>query len=120
MRSSTRRSTTTKWRSPTTETSGKVDGRHDRRQGKGVAGLAGDMTQGEWVVRTHLAVLVALVAVTAVVVMPAGAITNGDPDVDGHPYVGLMVAKNAAGVPLWQCSGTLMAPTVFMVAGHCV
>jgi hypothetical protein len=30
-----------------------------------------------------------------------------------------MVAKNAAGVPQWRCSGTLMSSTVFMVAGHC-
>jgi Trypsin len=51
--------------------------------------------------------------------VPAGAITNGTPDQEGHPYVGLMVAKNAAGVPLWRRSGTLMSPTVFMVAGHC-
>ncbi len=63
--------------------------------------------------------LSALAVVTAVVVVPAGAITNGDPDGEGHPYVGLMVAKNAAGVPLWRCSGTLMSPTAFMVAGHC-
>jgi hypothetical protein len=53
------------------------------------------------------------------VVVPAGAITNGTPDLEGHPYVGLMVAKNSVGAPLWRCSGTLMSPTVFMVAGHC-
>jgi hypothetical protein len=63
--------------------------------------------------------LAALVAAIAIVAMPASAITNGTPDREGHPYVGLMVAKNAAGVPLWRCSGTLMSPTVFMVAGHC-
>jgi trypsin len=69
--------------------------------------------------RKLLTLLVALLAAAAVVVVPAGAITNGDPDGEGHPYVGLMVAKNAAGAPLWRCSGTLMSPTVFMVAGHC-
>jgi trypsin len=77
------------------------------------------MTQGSWIVRKLLTLLAALAAVAAVVVVPAGAITNGTPDNEGHPYVGLMVAKNAAGVPLWRCSGTLMSPTVFMVAGHC-
>jgi hypothetical protein len=66
-----------------------------------------------------LRLLAALAAIASVVVVPAGAITNGDPDGNGHPYVGLMVAKDAAGVPLWRCSGTLMSPTVFMVAGHC-
>jgi hypothetical protein len=70
-------------------------------------------------VRKLLALAAALVAALAIGLVPAGAITNGDPDGEGHPYVGLMVAKNAAGVPLWRCSGTLMSPTVFMVAGHC-
>jgi hypothetical protein len=69
--------------------------------------------------RKLTALLAALVAAFLVGVVPAGAITNGEPDLEGHPYVGLMVAKNAAGVPLWRCSGTLMSPTVFMTAGHC-
>ena len=63
--------------------------------------------------------LAAVVAALVIGLVPASAITNGTPDHNGHPYVGLMVAKNAAGVPLWRCSGTLMSPTVFMVAGHC-
>ena len=69
--------------------------------------------------RKLTALCASLVVVAAVAVLPASAITNGTPDQEGHPYVGLMVAKNAAGVPLWRCSGTLMSPTVFMVAGHC-
>ena len=51
--------------------------------------------------------------------LPAGAITDGEPDGDRHPYVGLMVAKDADGNPLWRCSGTLISPTVFLTAGHC-
>jgi hypothetical protein len=70
-------------------------------------------------VRKLLALAAALASALAIGIVPAGAITNGTPDLEGHPYVGLMVAKNAAGVPLWRCSGTLMSPTVFMVAGHC-
>jgi Trypsin len=70
-------------------------------------------------VRKLLALAAALVGALAIGLVPAGAITNGEPDGEGHPYVGLMVAKNAAGNPLWRCSGTLMSPTVFMVAGHC-
>jgi hypothetical protein len=70
-------------------------------------------------VRKPLAFAAALVGALAIGLVPAGAITNGEPDGEGHPYVGLMVAKNAAGNPLWRCSGTLMSSTVFMVAGHC-
>jgi V8-like Glu-specific endopeptidase len=49
----------------------------------------------------------------------AGAITDGEKDGNGHPYVGLMVADDANGNPLWRCSGTLISPTVFLTAGHC-
>jgi Trypsin len=47
------------------------------------------------------------------------AVTDGEPDLDGHPYVGLMVAQTANGTPLWRCSGTLITATVFVTAGHC-
>jgi len=65
--------------------------------------------------------LIALVAVlaAAVVALPASAITDGSPDGDAHPYVGLMVAQDADGNPLWRCSGTLISPTLFLTAGHC-
>jgi Trypsin len=46
-------------------------------------------------------------------------ITNGELDGNGHPYVGLMVAQDEAGAPLWRCSGTLISPTIFLTAGHC-
>ncbi|MCC6612480.1 MAG: trypsin-like serine protease [Anaerolineae bacterium] len=47
------------------------------------------------------------------------AVSDGQPDGNGHPYVGLMVAQDAAGNPLWRCSGTLISPTVYLTAGHC-
>jgi hypothetical protein len=50
---------------------------------------------------------------------PAGAVKNGELDGNDHPYVGLMVAQDAAGNPLWRCSGTLISPTVYLTAGHC-
>jgi V8-like Glu-specific endopeptidase len=66
-------------------------------------------------------ILMALVAViaAAAVALPASAITDGALDGDAHPYVGLMVAQDANGNPLWRCSGTLMSPTLFLTAGHC-
>lgn len=50
---------------------------------------------------------------------PAVAITDGNLDGNGHPYVGLMVASDAAGTPLWRCSGTLLSSRIFLTAGHC-
>jgi trypsin len=62
--------------------------------------------------------------VTAVALLlsaaPSSAITNGEPDGNNHPYVGFMEALDANGVPLQACSGSLVAPTVFLTAGHCV
>jgi hypothetical protein len=58
-------------------------------------------------------------AALAMTSAPALAITDGDLDGNGHPYVGLMVAQDAKGVPLWRCSGTLLSPTIFLTAGHC-
>ena len=49
----------------------------------------------------------------------ASAVTDGELDGEGHPYVGLMVAQTADGTPLWRCSGTLISPTIFLTAGHC-
>jgi secreted trypsin-like serine protease len=69
--------------------------------------------------RKLLCALLAVAAVTVVAVGGASAITNGRPDGGMHPYVGLMVAQDADGVPLWRCSGSLISPTVFLTAGHC-
>jgi len=57
-------------------------------------------------------------AVTAPVDAPR-MIRNGSLDGDAHPHVGLMVAQDAQGTPLWRCSGTLISPRVFLTAGHC-
>jgi hypothetical protein len=56
---------------------------------------------------------------TITLITPAAAVTDGTPDGDGHPFVGLMVAQDEDGVPLWRCTGTLLSATVFLTAGHC-
>lgn len=63
--------------------------------------------------------LVSALAILVLTVGPVGAVTDGELDGNGHPYVGLMVAQDAAGRPLWRCSGTLISPTVYLTAGHC-
>lgn len=64
-------------------------------------------------------VLLAALALALALALPAGAITDGVPDGEGHPYVGLMVAQDADGNPLWRCSGTLISEDLFLTAGHC-
>ncbi|WP_127473477.1 S1 family peptidase [Microbacterium sulfonylureivorans] len=65
-----------------------------------------------------LAAVVAALALIGLSAAPAQAITDGVPDGDGHPEVGLMVAF-VDGAPAWRCSGTLISPTVYLTAGHC-
>jgi hypothetical protein len=64
-------------------------------------------------------VLLAVLAAFVITAVPAGAVTDGELDGDGHPYVGLMVAQDAKGKPLWRCSGTLLSSRLFLTAGHC-
>ena len=54
----------------------------------------------------------ALAALT--VVTTAFAVTGSTPDGDAHPYAGALVVDGAV-----QCSGVLIAPTIFATAGHC-
>jgi V8-like Glu-specific endopeptidase len=64
------------------------------------------------------ALLAAIVSLT--LAAPAGAITDGSPDGNGHPNVGGLVAAQAYSDGTWiYCSGTLISPTVFLTAAHC-
>jgi hypothetical protein len=64
-------------------------------------------------------VTAAVLALAIVTVGVASAISNGEPDGDNHPYVGLLVFDYAPGSPGWRCSGALIAPNVVLTAGHC-
>lgn len=65
-----------------------------------------------------LSVLVGLLLVLTVGVLPALAITWGEPDTE-HTNVGamMMVLPGWGNTPV--CSGTLIHPRVFLTAGHC-
>ena len=68
----------------------------------------------------RLLILLGVLVTVLALAVPVSAITRGGAPDDGeHPYVGLMVAKDADGNPLWRCSGTLISPTVYVTAGHC-
>jgi Trypsin len=72
--------------------------------------------------RRRPGVLLAGIALLAVLALaaPAGAITYGVPDGDGHPEVGALLAPEAYSDGTWAaCSGTLISPTVFLTAAHC-
>jgi len=69
-------------------------------------------------VRRLISAAVLVAALTAV--SPAGAITNGTADGQGHPNVGGLVAATQYSDGTWiYCSGTLISPTVFLTAAHC-
>ncbi len=67
--------------------------------------------------------IVAGVAVAALVAAGSAlAITNGQRDGDAHPNVGAMMALDDPSQPdtlQVLCSGTLVAPQVFLTASHC-
>lgn len=65
--------------------------------------------------------LVTAVAVAAVAAGPANAVKFGQPDTaNAYPWVGLMVAVDEDGNPLWRCTGSLLSDDLFLTAGHCV
>jgi Trypsin len=64
--------------------------------------------------------LATLACLTALILAaPAGAIVGGEPDGNGHPNVGMLVGYDEIG-PYYHCSGTLVAPSVFLTAAHCL
>jgi hypothetical protein len=48
----------------------------------------------------------------------AYAITYGEPDVNEHPYVGVVAVYDDSGKFVTRGSGTLISPTVVLTAGH--
>jgi hypothetical protein len=65
-------------------------------------------------------VVVALAAIVgaAVLALPAAGITDGQLDGEGHPAV-VLVLMEVDGAPAFRCTGTLIAPTFVLTAGHC-
>jgi hypothetical protein len=66
--------------------------------------------------RIILLALATLMVVASAV--PAAAITQGTPDGEGHPMVGLLFYE-VPGEGWFVCTGTALSETVVLTAGHC-
>ena len=66
--------------------------------------------------RLSLAAVIAALTALALAA-PAGAITGGEPDGNGHPNVGLHYFTKLDGT--FRCSNTLIAPRLVLTAAHC-
>jgi secreted trypsin-like serine protease len=67
-------------------------------------------------------IFAAAAAILATLAVAGGAlaIINGGPDGNGHPEVGALLAQQAFSDGTWEeCTGTLIAPRVFLTAAHC-
>ena len=67
-------------------------------------------------------ILLVLATMAAAVLLASGmasAITYGQPDEGRHPYVGTLVFAVEGEGEVAGCTGTLIAPDVFLTAAHC-
>jgi V8-like Glu-specific endopeptidase len=65
-----------------------------------------------------LFIVITVLLILTFVVSPVGAVTDGQPDGNAHPYIVLLLME-VGGQPAFRCSGTLLSPTVLLTAGHC-
>jgi hypothetical protein len=73
------------------------------------------------IIRKGLTVVLLALASMVLTIGPTSAITFGQPDGNRHPNVGALLADYDPDSPGPDiiCSGTLIAPTVFLTAAHC-
>lgn len=69
--------------------------------------------------KKKLSILSIVLLLSLIVIVPAAAITWGEPDDGEHPNVGTLLFRQN-GIGYYSCTGTMIAPTVMLTAGHCV
>jgi hypothetical protein len=62
-------------------------------------------------------VIALAIGLAATSLVPASAITGGEPDGNGHPNVGVILFYMPDG--RFRCTATLVSPTVLVTAAHC-
>jgi hypothetical protein len=70
--------------------------------------------------KRRISVLFVVLFAALLLAAPVGAITFGYPDGDRHPNVGVMIVELPSGEKVSVCTGTLIAPSVFLTASHCL
>ena len=77
------------------------------------------MLEREEMIMKKLLFILSIVLVFALALAgTALAVTNGQPDGDNHPYVGMALGP-ATGGGYWVCSAAAISPTVLVTAAHC-
>jgi V8-like Glu-specific endopeptidase len=68
--------------------------------------------------KQYFKAVVAAIVTCLLTSVPASAVTNGELDGDDHPAV-VLILMEVNGQPAFRCSGTLIASTYVLTAGHC-
>jgi len=63
--------------------------------------------------------LAAVIAVLLASTAPVMTVTNGRPDGNRHPYVGIALQAAPGGEGYFVCTGSFISPTRFLTAAHC-
>jgi hypothetical protein len=68
--------------------------------------------------KVRILILLATFALLLLTIGSVAAVTDGEPDGEGHPQV-VLILMDVDDKPAFRCSGAMIAPTYVLTAGHC-